>query len=82
MGIKCTISNENEATKCFMKTYLSLPLLSCIRYYIIPHANIFLYAFRSCLFAELMEECECKDANTTPVVQDKEVLSAEFQNDM
>ena len=30
----------------------------------------------------LWKECECQDANATPLVQDKEVLSAEFQNDM
>ena len=36
MGMKCTLSDEREAMKCFEKNFTFLLLLSWVRYDLIP----------------------------------------------
>ncbi|KAH0698841.1 hypothetical protein KY284_013056 [Solanum tuberosum] len=78
MGVKCTTSNEREATRCFRKTSLSLLFLSCvgmisflIRRYVLKimpprRANA--------------RNANSRNANTIPLVPGHEVKNKEFQN--
>ncbi|KAH0746375.1 hypothetical protein KY285_008032 [Solanum tuberosum] len=80
MVVKCTTSNEREATRCFKKTSLSLLFLSCVG----------MISFLICRYAlKIMpprranvRNANARNANTIPLVPDHEVKNEEFQNEI
>ncbi|KAH0665923.1 hypothetical protein KY285_027129 [Solanum tuberosum] len=78
MGVKCTTSNEREATRCFRKASLSLLFLSCVgmisflihRYAlkIMPHRRTY------------ARSVNARNAKNIPLLPDHEVKNEEFQN--
>ncbi|KAH0719580.1 hypothetical protein KY285_015611 [Solanum tuberosum] len=78
MGVKCTTSNEREATRCFRKTSLSLLFLSCvgmISFLIRRYALKIMPPRRA-----NTKNANARNANTIPLVPGHEVKNKEFQN--
>ncbi|WMV26481.1 hypothetical protein MTR67_019866 [Solanum verrucosum] len=73
MGVKCTTSNEREATRCFRKTSLSLLFLSCV-------GMISFLIRRYALKIMLPRRVNAMNANAIPLVPDHEVKNEKFQN--
>ncbi|KAH0665926.1 hypothetical protein KY285_027132 [Solanum tuberosum] len=78
MGVKCTTSNEREATRCFKETPLSLLFLSCvgmISFLIHRYALKIMHPLRA-----YARNVNARNANAIPILPDHEVENDEFQN--